>query len=77
MNPLDYSKAVSQFWTTQGAALAKAQEQVAKALSVGAQAAAGGKLPTLTTLLPDTLPAEAEELGRAGSAADRAGRLIG
>jgi hypothetical protein len=65
MNPLDYSKAVSEFWTSQGRAFMKAQEQVAKALSEGIQAAAGGKFPTLTTAWPDTLSAEAEDLGRA------------
>jgi len=65
MNPLDYSKAVSEFWTSQGRAFMKAQEQVAKALSEGIQAAAGGKFPTLTAAWPDTLSAEAEDLGRA------------
>src|SRR3954454_13470489 len=65
MNPLDYSKAVSEFWTSQGRALLEAQEQVAKALSESVQAAAGGKFPALTGVLPDTLSAEAEDLGRA------------
>ena len=58
MNPLDYSKAVTDFWSAQGRALLQAQEQVGKVLAEGMQAAASGKMP-------DTLSAEAGDLARA------------
>ena len=35
MNPLDYTKAFTNFWTAQGDALKKAQEQAGKALGRG------------------------------------------
>jgi hypothetical protein len=35
MNPFDYSKAVTDFWTAQGQALMKAQEQAARRLPRG------------------------------------------
>ena len=42
MNPLDYSKAVTDFWSAQGRALLQAHEQVGKVLAEGMQAAASG-----------------------------------
>jgi polyhydroxyalkanoate synthase subunit PhaE len=64
MNPLDYSKAVTDFWSAQGRALLQAQEQVGKVLAEGMQAAASGMMPTIPSM-PDTLSAEAEDLARA------------
>jgi hypothetical protein len=64
MNPLDYSKAVTDFWSAQGRALFQAQEQVGKVLAEGMQAAASGKMPTMPSM-PDTLSAEAGDLARA------------
>lgn len=64
MNPLDYSKAVADFWSAQGRALQQAQEQVGKALAEGMQAVASGKLPVMPSM-PDTLSAQAEDLARA------------
>jgi poly[(R)-3-hydroxyalkanoate] polymerase subunit PhaE len=64
MNPFDYSKAVADFWTAQGRALIRAQEQVGKALTEGVQAVASGKLPMMTAL-PDDLSAQAADLERA------------
>ncbi len=60
MNPFDYSKAFTDFWTAQGQALAKAQEQAAKALSGGVQAMASGMLPAM----PTDLSADAGEFAR-------------
>jgi polyhydroxyalkanoate synthase subunit PhaE len=64
MNPLDYSKAVTDFWSAQGRALLQAQEQVGKALAEGIQAAASGKLPKMPSM-PDNLSPAADDLGRA------------
>jgi class III poly(R)-hydroxyalkanoic acid synthase PhaE subunit len=50
MNPLDYSKAFTDFWAAQGEALMKAQEQAAKALAGGMKAAASGKFPMMPEL---------------------------
>ena len=60
MNPLDYSKAFTDFWTAQGEALMKAQEQAAKALAGGMQAAASGKLPMMPELPADLSDGAAE-----------------
>jgi polyhydroxyalkanoate synthase subunit PhaE len=64
MNPLHYSKAVTDFWSAQGRALLQAQEQVGKVLAEGMQAAASGKIPTMPSM-PDALSAEATDLARA------------
>jgi hypothetical protein len=64
MNPLDYSKAVTDFWSAQGRALLQAQEQVGKALAEGMQAAASGKVPKMPSM-PDNLSPAAEDLARA------------
>jgi hypothetical protein len=64
MNPLDYSKAVTDFWSAQGRALLQAQEQVGRALAEGMQAAASGKIPKMPSM-PDNLSAEADDLARA------------
>jgi polyhydroxyalkanoate synthase subunit PhaE len=64
MNPLDYSKAVTDFWSAQGRAFLQAQEHVGKVLAEGMQAAASGKMPTMP-LMPEALSAEAGDLVRA------------
>ena len=63
MNPFDYSKAISDFWSAQGRALLQAQEQVGKALAEGMQAVASGKIPKMPSM-PDNLSAEADDLAR-------------
>ena len=52
MNPFDYSKAIADFWTAQGQALMKAQEQAGAALAQGMKAVTSGKLP----MMPDMPP---------------------
>lgn len=64
MNPFDYSKAVTDFWTAQGQALMKAQEQAGKALAEGMKSVASGKFPLLPTMPPD-LSAGAGDLAQA------------
>jgi hypothetical protein len=64
MSPLDYSKAVTDFWSAQGRALLQAQERVGKALTEGMQAAASGKVPKMPSM-PDNLSPAAEDLARA------------
>ncbi len=64
MNPFDYSKAVSDFWTAQGQALMRAQEQAGKALAEGLKAAASGKIPMMPAM-PADLSAGAGELAQA------------
>jgi len=64
MNPLDYSKAVTDFWSAQGRALLQAQEQVGKALAESMQAAASGKIPNMPSM-PDNLSSAAEDMARA------------
>jgi hypothetical protein len=49
MNPFDYSKAVADFWTAQGQALIKAQQQAGAALAEGMRAVSSGKFP----IMPD------------------------
>jgi acyl-CoA synthetase (AMP-forming)/AMP-acid ligase II len=51
MNPFDYSKTFTDFWTAQGQALM--QERAGTALAEGIQAVTSGKLP----MLPD-MPAD-------------------
>jgi hypothetical protein len=63
MNPFDYSKAFTDFWTAQGQALMRAQEQAGKALAEGMKAAASGKIPMLPTM-PADLSAGAAELAQ-------------
>ena len=65
MNPFDYSKAIADFWTAQGEAVVKAQQQAAKALAEGMQAAASGTLPTMPEL-PTDLSDDIAELATAG-----------
>jgi polyhydroxyalkanoate synthase subunit PhaE len=65
MNPFDYSKALTDFWTAQGQALLKAQEQAGGALADGFKAMAAGKFP-LAPEMPKDLSAAAEDLTRAG-----------
>jgi hypothetical protein len=65
MNPFDYSKAVTDFWTAQGQALMKAQEQAGAALTQGMQAVASGKLPMMPNM-PSDLSAGASDLATAG-----------
>ena len=64
MNPFDYSKAVTDFWTAQGQALMKAQEQAGKALAEGMQAAVSGKFPMIPTM-PTDFSAGATDLASA------------
>jgi hypothetical protein len=53
MNPFDYSKALTDFWTAQGKALMQAQQQAGKALADGMQAFTSGKLPALPQMPVD------------------------
>jgi poly[(R)-3-hydroxyalkanoate] polymerase subunit PhaE len=65
MNPFDYSKAATDFWTAQGHALMKAQQQAGQALAEGVQAMATGTLPTLPEM-PTDLSAGIADLANAG-----------
>ena len=67
MNPLDYSKAFTAFWTAQGEALRKAQEQAGKSLAEGMQAMASGTLPSIPGMpgMPTDLSASVADLTRA------------
>src|ERR1700722_11534749 len=65
MNPFDYSKAVADFWTAQGKAFLKAQQQAGKALADGAQAMASGTLPTMPEM-PTDLSASVADLAATG-----------
>jgi hypothetical protein len=82
MNLFDYSKAVTDFWTAQGQALVKAQEQAGAALTQGMKAVASGNLPMMPNM-PSDLSAGAFDLAIAGksmmelwsAATSAAGRL--
>nr|WP_294551494.1 poly(R)-hydroxyalkanoic acid synthase subunit PhaE [uncultured Rhodopila sp.] len=63
MNPFDYTKAFTDFWTAQGHALMRAQEQAGKALAEGMKAVASGKIPMMP-MLPADLSAGATELAQ-------------
>ena len=65
MNPFDYSKAAASFWTAQGHALMKAQQQAGQALAEGVQAMATGTLPNLPEL-PTDLSTGIADLASAG-----------
>jgi polyhydroxyalkanoate synthase subunit PhaE len=64
MNPFDYSKAVTDFWTTQSQALMKAQAQAGAALVQGMKAVTSGKFPMVPEL-PLDLSAGATDLAQA------------
>ena len=70
MNPLDYAKAVTEFWTAQGQALMAAQQQAGQAMAAGVQALTAGALTTgaLPALpgVPSDLTPGVAELSRAG-----------
>jgi polyhydroxyalkanoate synthase subunit PhaE len=65
MNLFDYSKAMTDFWTTQGQALMKAQEQASEALAQGMKAVTSGKFPTMPNM-PSDLSGGAADLANAG-----------
>ena len=65
MNLFDYAKPVADFWTAQGHALMKAQQQAGQALAEGVQAMATGTLPNLPEL-PTDLSAGIADLASAG-----------
>jgi hypothetical protein len=65
MNPLDYAKAVTEFWTAQGQGLMAAQQQAGQAVAAGMQAMTAGALPALPGVPSDLAPGAAE-LSRAG-----------
>ena len=65
MNPFDYSKVVADFWTAQGKAFMKAQQQAGKALADGVQAMASGTLPTMPEM-PTDLSASVADLAATG-----------
>jgi class III poly(R)-hydroxyalkanoic acid synthase PhaE subunit len=65
MNPLDYAKDFTDFWTTQGEAFKKAQEQAGKTFTDGMQAVASGTLPRLPSM-PTDLSGGVADLTRAG-----------
>jgi hypothetical protein len=64
MNPFDYSKAVTDFWTAQGRALMSAQQQAGTALAEGVKAMTSGRLPAMPSL-PADLSTGATELANA------------
>ncbi len=70
MNPFDYSKALTDFWSAQGEAWMKAQDQAARAMADGMQAVTGA-LPAAARRMPD-LQADAADMTR-----PRARRMIG
>jgi polyhydroxyalkanoate synthase subunit PhaE len=65
MNPSDYAKTIADFWTAQGQALLKAQQQVGKAMADGAQAMTSGSPPEMPAL-PADLSTGVTELAAAG-----------
>ena len=65
MNPLDYAKSFTDFWTAQGQALKKAQEQVGHAFADNMQTVASGTLPRLPSM-PTDLSAGIADMTRAG-----------
>lgn len=65
MNPFDYSKAVTDFWTAQGQALVKAQEQAGQALAQGMKAVTSGQFPMIPNI-PTDLSGGAADLANAG-----------
>jgi hypothetical protein len=65
LNLFDYAKPVADFWTGQGHALMKAQQQAGQALAEGVQAMATGTLPN-TPELPTDLSAGIADLASAG-----------
>jgi polyhydroxyalkanoate synthase subunit PhaE len=69
MSPIDYSKAFTAFWTAQGQALVKAQEQAGKAVAEGMKALASGKLPAMPEISTD--------LATAGTDLVRVGEAVG
>ena len=64
MNPFDYSKAVADFWTAQGQALMKAQQQAGTALAEGMKAVTSGKFPMMPDM-PADLSTGATDLAQA------------
>jgi hypothetical protein len=65
MNPFDYSKAVADFWTAQGQALIKAQQQAGAALAEGMRAVSSGKFPIMPDM-PLDFSKGANDLAQAG-----------
>jgi hypothetical protein len=65
MNPFDYSKAVTDFWSAQGQALMKAQEQAGLALAEGMKAVTSGQFPMMPNM-PSDLSGGATDLANAG-----------
>jgi hypothetical protein len=65
MNPFDYSKALTDFWSAQGQALMKAQEQAGAALAQSMAAMTSGKFPVMPNM-PSDLSAGASDLANAG-----------
>jgi hypothetical protein len=65
MNPFDYSKAVTDFWTAQSQALMKVQQQAGVALAEGMKAVASGTFPILPGM-PSDLSSGAADLAHAG-----------
>jgi hypothetical protein len=66
MNPFDYSKAVADFWTAQGQALMKAQQQAGAALAEGVKAVTSGKFPMMPDM-PLDFSKGANDLAQAGN----------
>jgi len=64
MNPFDFTKSMSEFWSAQSQAFMAAQQQAVRATMDGMQAMASGKLPEA----PVDLGAGLAELTRAGQA---------
>jgi len=64
MNPFDFTKSMSEFWSAQSQAFMAAQQQAVRATMDGMQAMASGKLPEA----PADLNAGLAELTRAGQA---------
>jgi polyhydroxyalkanoate synthesis regulator phasin len=67
INPFDYSKALTDFWTAQGQALMDAQRQVGSALAEGMKSVAGGAFPKIPDV-PQAFSGGAAELVQASHA---------
>jgi hypothetical protein len=63
VNPFDYTKAFTDFWSAQGEAVMKAQEQATRAMADGMQAMASGTMPMPG--MPSDFSASSVDLGRA------------
>lgn len=66
MTPFDYTKALTDFWSTQAKTMMQAQEEATRALSDRLQAMAGGALPAMSGATD--ISTTVAEMGRASQA---------